>query len=655
MLRDRKSHLAGALAAAVLSVLLVGNARPAAAADPLDPATLTKYVDPLPIPGVVQSVGMLGGYPYYEVTMTQFTQQLHSELPPTTVWGYHGTYPGPTFEARRGKPIYVRWINNLPMEHLFTVDTGIHGAEYPENPYVRTVVHLHGGNVPHEADGYPTEWFTPGQNDLNLYPNRQRATTLWYHDHALGITRLNVAAGLAGFYLIREPWERGLNLPSGPYEIPIVIQDRTFDVNGQLMYPYPWEPEFFGNTAVVNGKVWPRLVVEPRKYRFRFLNGSNARFYNLKLFESDTEGNMTSTPGPAFYQIGTDGGYLSAPVMLNDPGNPFSPRLLFGSGERADLVIDFAGYEGKYFVLHNNAKAPFKGLDAPEEDEAPLSEIMLFEVSSTPVVDNSSLPEYLREVEPLNPYEAVMTRDLTLEELLDAEGNPIAALLNGMMFHDPITEKPRLGTTEIWRIINLTEDVHPIHLHLVQFQILDRQPFDVEHYMATKELVFTGPPEPPAPSEQGWKDTHQDPPGYVTRIIARFRDFPGLFVWHCHILEHEDNEMMRPYEVIRGVKPLVPITQTSSAPNLEQNYPNPFNPTTDIRYSLATDAQVNLVIYNILGQKVRELVNAQQPAGWYTAHWDGKDELGRPTASGIYFARLVVGDFVDTKRMLLVK
>ena len=636
----------------------------------LDPSALTKYIDPLPLPGVLAPVGMLGYEIYYEVTMSEFQQQLHSELSPTTVWGYNGTYPGPTFEARRNYPVAVKWINNLPYDHLFTIDTMLHGAGYP-NPAVRTVVHLHGGDVKPEDDGYPEAWYTSGYSALFHYPNRQLPTTLWYHDHALGITRLNVVAGLAGFYLLRDDWEMSLNLPSGAYEVPIVIQDRTFYDNGEFFYP--WEPEFFGDVAVVNGKVWPKLVVEPRKYRFRFLNGSNARFYNLKMFEADEYGNLLydfyseMIPGPAFYQIGSDGGFLSAPVVLNDPGDPYSPRMLFGSGERFDVIIDFAGLQGKYFLLHNDAKAPFKGLDSPVEDEAPLPEVMLFEVKDTTVTDNSVIPwSIMPTVKRHSEYNAVKTRDLTLEELLDSLGNPIAALLNGMMWDDPITEKPTLNTTEIWKIINLTEDVHPIHLHLVQFNVLDRQPFDVEQYMLDSTIVFTGPAVPPDPNEMGWKDTFRAHPGEVTRIIARFNR-AGLYVWHCHILEHEDNEMMRPYQVVYPPRPKKGYAFTKNneavlgeieAPisfQLLSSYPNPFNQSTLISYSLPVDSDVKLEIYNVAGQKVIILKNAFEYAGAKTVIWDGTNDSGGKVASGVYFAKLSTVKGNSVLKMALLK
>jgi spore coat protein A len=492
-------------------------------------------VDRLPLPSVLQP--QYGVYPkaaYYEVGMTQFTQQLHRDLDPTPVWGYHGTYPGPTIETQTNQPVVVKWINDLPTTHLLPIDTTIHGAQ-PPNPAVRAVVHLHGGNVPPESDGFPEDWFVPGESDTYHYPNAQQAATLWYHDHALGITRLNVYAGLAGFWIIRDLQERLLNLPQGPYEVPLVIQDKSFNADGTLFYPdkgdtHPvWLPEFFGDTALVNGKVWPYLEVEPRRYRVRIINGSQSRFYKLSFSNKHL-----------FWQIGSEGGLLQQPVPLRE--------VLLAPAERADIIVEFARHQGESITLTGNAPAPFP-FNNPENPA--ITEIMQFRVTR-PLSgrDTSRVPAWLRSVPRILPRQASVVRNLTLEEVLDPDGNPIMLMLNGAMWDDPITEQPRLGSTEIWRFLNLTMDTHPIHLHLVQFQVLNRRKFDVEEYMATGRIIYLGPEVPPAPNETGWKDTVRANPGESTSIIMRFSSFTGKYVWHCHILEHEDNEMMRPYEVL---------------------------------------------------------------------------------------------------------
>jgi spore coat protein A, manganese oxidase len=523
---------------------------------------LRKFVDPLPIPATIAPSGVVAGVPLFDVSMRAFRQKLHRDLPATQLWGYNGSYPGPTFDVRRGAPIAVRWRNALPSAHMFQVAPTIHGAE-PPTPEVRTVVHLHGAKVLPGSDGYPEAWFTNGfgqtgpffDRQIYRYPNDQPATGLWYHDHALGITRLNLYAGLEGFYFIRDSQEDDLRLPDGPYEIPLMIQDRLLNPDGSLEYPVSdnndpevpafWVPEFFGDTVLVNGKVWPYLEVEPRKYRFRMLNASNARFYNLTLNESGSNGDPLGSPGPDFIQIGTDGGFLPAPVRLSN--------LTIAPAERFDVVIDFSDAEGRFFVLSNDAKAPF-----PDGDDVVPADVMLFKVGSRlRQRDTSRVPSQLPAAPAFNPAAASKVRDLVLIENASAMDNPIEGLISSHWM-DPVSESPRAGATEIWRIINTTGDAHPIHVHLVQFQILDRQGFDLDQYPG--QLAFTGPRVPPPSNERhASKDTVQAFPGEVTRIIARFdlpagaRIRPGQafrYVLHCHILEHEDNDMMRPYDVV---------------------------------------------------------------------------------------------------------
>ena len=290
----------------------------------LDLNRLAPFVDPLPIMPKALPLGSRRSpdgviVPFYQMRMGEFHRQVHRDLPPTRVWGFNGSIPGPTFDVRSGAPVLVDWINSLPAKHFLPIDHSIHGAG-KSTPEVRTVIHLHGAKAPGDSDGYPEAWYTPGNSAVFYYPNQQRAATLWYHDHALGIVRLNNLAGLSGLYIIRDAIERRLNLPRGNYEIPLVIQDRTFDSDGQLNYPTSgrpdriWIPEFFGNTVLVNGKAYPYLVVEPRKYRFRVLNASNARFYALTL-----------SSGQQFHQIGSDQGLLPSPVVVDKlliaPGN----------------------------------------------------------------------------------------------------------------------------------------------------------------------------------------------------------------------------------------------------------------------------------------------------------------------------------------------
>jgi spore coat protein A len=525
------------------------------------PVELASYSTPLTIPPVIRP--RAGAAPV-QIHMRPFRHKAHRDLPASTMWGYNAMWPGPTFEVRKGQPISVKWTNQLPTKHFLPLDYTIHGEE--ENvPQVRTVTHVHGARVMPDSDGYPDAWVTSDGRagavraaDPCHYPNDQPAATLWYHDHAIGITRLNIYAGLAGFYLIRDPEEDSLNLPGGPYEIPLMIQDRSFGADGSLLYPpatngtHPaWMQEFFGNAICVNGKAMPFLEVEPRKYRFRMVNGSNARFYHLTLVPADASGKPNGKPveAPPFMQIGSDGGLLPAPLKMH--------YLIFSPGERFDIVIDFSQHKGANLALINDAPAPYArgGQIVP-------SDVMLFKVTK-PLsgTDASTVPEMLVPFSPLDSALAVRERTLALTEMdRPSDGYTMIGLLDQKHWDDPITEDPKAGSTEIWTFVNTTGDVHPMHLHLVQFQVLNRQPFDIKAYLQTGKLVFTSIPMPPESNERpAWKDTIKTYSGYVTRVIARF-DLPAgivpksgeefRYVWHCHVLEHEDNEMMRPYKII---------------------------------------------------------------------------------------------------------
>lgn len=514
------------------------------------PGSLDRYIDPLPVPKRLIPQGTSEAGVQYHIRMLDFTQQMHSQLPPTRLWGYEGQYPGPTIEALRGRPIEVQWENHLPSQHLFEIDPRIHGA-MPPAPAVRTVPHLHGARTRSDSDGLPEKWFTPGSSALYAYPNSQQAATLFYHDHAVGITRLNVYAGLSGFYLLRDDEERSLNLPSGEYEIPLLLQDRTLDDSGQLVYsptfddgqrppPHCWAPELFGDLPVVNGAIYPYLQVEPRRYRLRLLNGANSRFFNLFFNLAKLPTDIPSLV--TFHQIGTDGGFLPKPVELN--------KLLLAPAERADLIVDFSGLEGKTVTLSNNATAPFPGWDLLKPMHLALYELMQFRVT-LPLSSNANplstpLPHPLPK---LDEAESIATRDFVLTEGMDSQGRSLGMQINGKGYDAPVTEIVKLDSIEKWRFINNTEDAHPMHLHLVQFQILRRQGFNpVALRSGAVELV--GMPRLPASNEAGWKDTAVVNPREVLTIIVRFEGYTGRYVFHCHMLEHEDNDMMRPFEVV---------------------------------------------------------------------------------------------------------
>jgi spore coat protein A, manganese oxidase len=507
------------------------NRRPPAppARPTLDPKSLTPFVDPLPIPRVLQSGELRPTpenpavkLPYYRLAMRQFEAKVHRDVKATRLWGFESSFPGPTIESQSGKGILVEWANELPTSHFLPIDHNLHGAE-ADKPEVRAVVHLHGAKTKPDSDGYPEDWYVPGKSAVYHYPNQQDPSLLWYHDHALGINRLNVLAGLFGLFIIRDSAEDALNLPRGNYEIPLVLCDRLFDLDGQLYYPVsqypgmPWIPEFFGNAVLVNGKLLPYFEVEPRKYRFRVLNGANSRFFHLTLSNKQE-----------FHQIGTDQGLLPAPVKLT--------QLTLAPAERADLVIDFADHAGEQIVLLNDL----------------FSEVMQFKVGRAKVTDTSSLPSSLRPVPRIAESTAVKTRRLSLGEIDDLRGDTVTMLLNNAHWKMPVTENPALNSVEIWELVNISDEAHPIHLHLVRFQVLDRRRFEAFAYRNENVMKYRGDPIPPDANEMGWKDTVRAESGMITRIIIPFEGYAGRYVWHCHILEHEDNEMMRPYDVVAG-------------------------------------------------------------------------------------------------------
>lgn len=492
----------------------------------VDPNTLAPYVDPLPLPPRAVSSGMRPdpedrsrSIPYYRIAMREMRMKLHRDLPAARVWGFNNSSPGPIFETRSNQGMLVEWVNSLPTKHFLPIDYTLHGSGR-DVPEVRSVIHLHGGRTPPGSDGYPEHWYATGKSAVCHYPCRQDAAMLFYHDHSMGTNRLNVYAGLQGMFFIRDAEEDALNLPSGKYELPLVICDRFLKRDGQLFYPIspipgkPWVPEVFGNLVMVNGKVMPFHEVEPRRYRIRVLNGSNGRFYRLSFGE-----------GLEFHVIGSDQGLLNAPVPLT--------RLELSPGERVDILIDFGQSVGQSIELTSDSLR-----------------IMQFRVSSARVHDTSSMPKTIRTIKRIDESSAVLTRRLTLDEHLNIADQSMDMMLNNTPWHMPVTEKPVLNTTEIWEIINLTEDTHPIHLHLIRLQLLDRRRLDSAAFLDDRSVVFMGDTTPPKPEETGWKDTVQVPPGTMTRIIVPFQGYAGRYVWHCHVLEHEDNEMMRPYEIL---------------------------------------------------------------------------------------------------------
>jgi spore coat protein A len=485
-------------------------------------------------------------------------------------WGYNGTSPGPTIEVESGQPIRVHWKNRLPTTHLFAKPADVdmpmpdmskwthdqmsefmllHHMSSDRMPDVRNVTHLHGAIVTEDtplsrqkdSDGWPDNFTIPGEEQVAEYPNRHGAQTLWYHDHAIGETGRNVAAGLVGLFYIHDKFERQLNLPSGDFEMPLIIRPRGFDfAKGSLYYSPTIFKEYYGNSMFINDKLYPFMNVEPRKYRFRILNASNARTVALRLLDSAD----LSKNGPAFNQIGSDGGFLEETVVLNDPGDIHENRLVLGPAERADIIVDFSKYAGRDLLLENNA--------FPGDRALPLYKLMLFKVGTKLTKpDTSVIPTKMNPI-----VKTVLPAGSVTRKIVLGSPNPDSNMvqLNGMAWMDPVTERPTLGTTEVWELIDTLIDAHPFHMHLVNFQVLDRTPFDVTEFLKSKQLVFTGPPQLPDLNERGWKDTIRAEPGMVTRIIMTFGPYPGYYVYHCHILEHEDMDMMRPFVVMPKIK-----------------------------------------------------------------------------------------------------
>jgi spore coat protein A, manganese oxidase len=533
--------------------------------------TLPPYLEPVPLPGKGIVVATPSGPNQYAFTQREIERRLHPHLQTTPLWAYDdgsglggqaGSF-GMAVIAQSGTPVQVSFTNNLPPTYpdWLPVDTRL----TPLGNLVRTLTHLHGGFVAADSDGNPAVTplgFGPGQTQTVTYTNQtpqMPAALLWFHDHALGATRLNVVGGLAAAYILRDGIDTGdehnpIGLPFGAYEIPLVIQDRQFNPDGTFLYPtsdiegVTWIGEYFGDVMLVNGKVWPFLDVEPRLYRFRILNGCNARILNLDI------------GGAKMWQIGAENGLWDKPVPVT--------QLVLAPAERADVLVDFSRLAG--------AKLPMKNFRPPKPVSTPappLTQVMQIRVGKK--VSNpgpSTIPASLpgRKADLPDP---VKTRYITLNEIAPETAN-WHLNLNAMDFIDPEnlnamdsdTETPEVGTVEDWVYINLTGDTHPMHTHLVTFQVVGRTPFDADAYMAAYDTpngvpggidptpFATGPMLPPDPTERGFKDTVKANPGYFTTIRAKYElpkgvTAPQTYVYHCHILEHEDNDMMRPYTV----------------------------------------------------------------------------------------------------------
>lgn len=511
MIRSRREILKVSASSALLLPLIESSCvqgRPQPRLFPSRAPLPKPFQTPLPLLPVVQPSRTDSSTDYYELTAREAAVQILPGLT-TRIWGYNGSFPGPTIEARTGRCTSVRLHNSLP---------------------VPIVNHLHGGHTPPESDGYPTDFILPAgfapshlpdalariareQRDY-VYPNRQRAATLWYHDHRMDYTAPQVWRGLAGFYLLRDDEESQLPLPRGNKEIPLLICDRSFDSDGALQYPsldpslrkegemqhvqHDYMGGVLGDVILVNGAPWPRLEVANTRYRFRVLNASNARRYELALDPSPAN-------APSFVQIGSDGGLLASPVSHR--------TIQIAPAERFDLVVDFSKFPvGATITLLNQA------------DTGPTGQIMQFHVARREP-DNSAIPAQLSRIAFPDPAQAVATRVFNF-----AYRGMDGWTINRKPY-DParMDAQPKLDSTEIWRLE--TDFTHPLHLHLVHFQVLSHS-------------------GRPGPYDAGWKDTIDLGPGQTANILVRFSGYRGRYVFHCHNLEHEDMSMMGNFEVI---------------------------------------------------------------------------------------------------------
>jgi spore coat protein A, manganese oxidase len=570
--------------------LFNGRARAAPLAPSASVASkLTPYLDPMPI--LVDNAVVATGGGTVNLTTALISRKLHKNLPPTTLFGYlrsggpgagdtAASYLGPAIVAQSGTAVKVNYTNGLGPNDFLKVFTngGASYLQFPPFPEVRILTHLHGALVAGIDDGNPfaqPDAFPSGKTQSVTYPNEQPAALSWYHDHYLGDTRMNVVAGLAGGYLIRDSFDTGVNSllpgPIGVYELPMVVQDRQFNSNGSLLYPVapasmngPWIGEYFGDVMLVNGKIWPTLTVEPAVYRFRVLNGCNARILNLRISAS----NGATVP---MVIIGTEGGLL--------PVNPVSANgLVMAPAERYDVICDFSGFKGQTLLMTNTDPPSPVSTPAP-----PLTQVMQITVKQTAsigaptrVPGSGSLPanSAVTALTSLGPPKLnggkVAARMITLNEV-GAETASWRLNLNAHPYGDPnpVTETLTWNSVEDWYFVNTTGDTHPMHTHLFTFKVMGRYNFNTDGYVA-KYGTANGVPQldvstlkpflqsgliDPGPDEAGLKETVKVNPEQVTVVRAKFTppstvlDSSGnpttqKYVHHCHIVEHEDNDMM---------------------------------------------------------------------------------------------------------------
>ncbi|GGM11556.1 multicopper oxidase [Streptomyces fumigatiscleroticus] len=583
---------------------------------------LTPYLAPLTVPPVLRPAS---GDVLHETEIAQRPTwvRLHPQLPPTLMWGYDGQVPGPTIEVRRGQRIRIAWTNRIPKGSEFpvtavevpvrpqgtppaTTEPGRGGAEPNKDVEALPawlVTHLHGAQTGGGNDGWADNAVAFGDAQLSEYPNDHQAVQWWYHDHAMNITRWNVMTGLFGTYLLRDDEEDALRLPAGEREIPLMIADRNLDtdedgrLNGRLLHKtvivVPENPEthkpvtvpFTGPYTTVNGRIWPYAEVDDAWYRFRLVNASNARIYNLVLIDED------GNPVPGIvHQIGSDGGLLPRPVPVDF--DEALPTLAAAPAERFDLLVDFRGLDGRRLRLVDKGPNQPPGVPDPEGDVR-YPAVMEFRVRCGGETDTFELPEVLSgsfrrithdirhehrlivltppgtkgggghpeswemtEVE--NPEGLQLPADGIIQ-ITDAHGVTKTYRRTARTFNDGLGFTVVEGSYEQWSFLNLSRIppvTHPMHIHLADFQALGRDAYDVSGFdpavggTRTPVRYDAGTTLPLAPNELGSKDTYRVPGGQMLRIMGRFDGAYGRFMYHCHLLEHEDMGMMRPFVVL---------------------------------------------------------------------------------------------------------
>ncbi|XP_021887105.1 multicopper oxidase LPR2-like [Carica papaya] len=537
----------------------------------LDPAKLRMFVDEIPDMPRLKGFDFINGVPKpktLKIGMFVKKWKFHKDLPATSVFAYGAsrstaTVPGPTIEALHGVDTYVTWQNHLPSDHILPWDPTIPTAI--PNKGIPTVVHLHGGIHEPASDGNSNSWFTTEfkekgptwTQETYHYTNNQQPGNLWYHDHAMGLTRENLLAGLIGTYIIRHPSvEDPLGLPCGDeFDRPLMVFDRSFRIDGSIylnstgnnpsIHPQ-WKPEYFGDVVIVNGKAWPYMMVQRRKYKFRLINASNARFFRFFF-----------TNGLRFIHVGSDSAYIEKPVINNE--------TLVAPSEIADIVVDFSESKTNIAILANNG---------PDAFSPSLSKVMKFIINKKLEDDTSRVPNKLIEYPLPDPFSAPLTRYIAMYEYTSDTDEPTHLYLNGKSYEEPVTEIVKVGASEVWSVINLTKDHHPFHIHLGLFMVLEqkklvnRDEFEecmkkkndaiecqVSKYARGRKL------EVPA-HHKGWKNVYTISPGCMAKILVRFSYIhsnesysfdataePG-YIYHCHILDHEDNVMMRPLKLV---------------------------------------------------------------------------------------------------------